>query len=188
MRIVGRAHLRRHAVLVGAATLSIGTVGGVLPSLGANASATPRSPAPVLRMINVPKYPGVLGNSKSHSLYLLSDEVGGKLHCTGQCLQTWVPLWISKGAHASVGPGVKGKWGTVARKLSSASTKYQLTYNSFPVYTFAGDSAPKQANGEGIKFASGVNWYLIKASATTASSSPMKKASGGSGGGGGGGW
>ena len=60
-------------VLVGAAALSAGTVGGVLPSLGANASATPRSFAPVLRMINVPKCSGVLGNSKSYSLYLLSD-------------------------------------------------------------------------------------------------------------------
>src|ERR1019366_4276826 len=147
---------RRCVVLVGATALSVVTVGGVLPSLslGANASTTPRSSAPVLRMSNVPKYPGVVGNSKSYSLYLLSDEVSGKLPCTGQCLQNWVPLWIVKGAHASVVSGVKGKWGTVARRLSSTSTRYQLTYNSFPVCTFAGDSAPKQANGEGIKFAS----------------------------------
>jgi predicted lipoprotein with Yx(FWY)xxD motif len=96
-------------VLVGAAALSAGTVGGVLPSLGANASATPRSFAPVLRMINVPKCSGVLGNSKSYSLYLLSDEVGAKLHCTGQSLETWLPLWITKEARASVGTGVKGK-------------------------------------------------------------------------------
>jgi predicted lipoprotein with Yx(FWY)xxD motif len=133
-------------------------------------------------MSNVPKYPGVVGNSKSYSLYLLSDGVGRKLHGTGQCLQNWVPLWIVKGAHASVVSGVRGNWGTVARRLSSTSTRYQLTYNSFPVNTFAGDSAPKQANGEGIKFASGVNWYLIKASATTASKSAMKTVSGGSGG------
>ena len=114
-------------------------------------------------MINVPKYPGVIGSSKSYSLYLLPDEVGGKLNCTGQCLQ--IPHWIAKGAHVSVLSGVKGKWGTVVRRLSSTSSRYQLTYNSFPVYTFSGHSAPKHANGEGIKFASGVNWYLIKASA-----------------------
>jgi hypothetical protein len=42
-----------------------------------------------------PKYPGVVGNSKSYSLYLLSDEVSGKLNCTGQCLQ--IPHWIAKG-------------------------------------------------------------------------------------------
>ena len=172
-------------MLVGATALSVVTVGGVLPSLslGANASTTPRSSAPVLRMSNVPKYPGVVGNSKSYSLYLLSDGVDRKLHGTGQCLQNWVPLWIVKGAHASVVSGVKGKWGTVVR-LSSTSTRCHLSYNSFPVYTFSEHSAPKQANGEGIKFASGVNWYLIKASATTASKSEMKTVSGGSGGGG----
>ena len=56
--------------------LSVGAVAGVLPSLGASASATARKAAPVIQAINVPKYPGVLGNSKSRSLYLLADEAG----------------------------------------------------------------------------------------------------------------
>jgi predicted lipoprotein with Yx(FWY)xxD motif len=141
MRFVAKAHLRRHAALVGAVALSAGVVAGILPSLDAPASAAPRTSAPVLLSINTASYPRVLGNSKKYSLYLLHDEAGGKLHCVGKCLQSWIPLYVAKGSHPSVGAGVKGKLGTVARKLSKADTKYQLTYNSFPVYTFSGDTA-----------------------------------------------
>jgi len=171
--------------LVGVAALSAGAVIGVLPSLTAQASATPRASAPVLQSINVPSYPGVLGNSKKYSLYLLHNEVGGKLHCVGACLQFWIPLYVAKGSHPSVGAGVKGKWGVVIRKISSADTKYQLTYNTYPVYTYAGDTGPKQSKGEGVKFSSGVYWYLLHASAKTAAATPVKTSTSSSGGGGG---
>jgi len=115
----------------------------------------------------------VLGNSKSFSLYLLQVEAGGKLHCTGQCLQYWHPLYVAKGSHPSVGTGVKGKLGTVARKLSATVTKYQLTYNSYPVYTYVGDTGPKQSSGEYFEFETGVYWYLVRASATTAANTPV---------------
>jgi len=140
----------------------------------------------MLRSINVPKYSGALGDAKKFSLYLLQDERGGKLHCTGGCLQIWVPLYVAKGSHPMVGAGVKGKVGTVARKLSKTVTKYQLTFNSYPVYVYSGDSGPAQSNGEHIQFSSGVYWYLMRASATSAGTTAMTKAPGG--GGGGGGW
>ena len=168
---------RTTRALIGGAVLSVGAIAAVLPSLGASASATTRSGSAVLRAINVSKYPGVLGNAKSHSLYLLHDELGGKLHCTGECLQFWLPVYVAKGSHPSVGAGVKGKVGTVARKLSKNDTKYQLTYNGYPVYTYSGDSGPKQANGEHVKFAKGVYWYLLRASATTAAKTPVPPAS-----------
>jgi predicted lipoprotein with Yx(FWY)xxD motif len=100
----------------------------------------------------------------------------------GKCLQSWFPLYVAKGSHPSVGAGVKGKLGSVARKLSKTDTKYQLTYNSFPVYTFSGDTGPRQSNGEGIEFATGVYWYLLHSSATTAAATPVA-VSGSSGGG-----
>jgi predicted lipoprotein with Yx(FWY)xxD motif len=184
MRFVAKAYLRRCAAVVSAAALSIGAVAGVLPLLGAQAAAAPGAPAVVLRSINVSKYPGVLGNSKSFSLYLLQNEAGGKLHCVGGCLQSWIPLYVAEGTRPSLGAGVKGEWGMVTRKLSNAVTKYQLTYNTYPVYTYAGDTAPRQSSGEGIKFATGVYWYLVRASATTVVTTAMTPVTGSSGGGG----
>jgi len=158
----------------------------VLASPGATASATERVGSPVLQSIDVPHYAGALGNAKKFSLYLLQDERGGKLHCVGSCLQFWFPLYVAKGSHPTVGTGVKGKVGVVARKLSSTVTKYQVTFNTYPVYVYSGDTGPTQSKGEHIQFSSGVYWYLLRASATTASATAMTKAPGG--GGGGGGW
>lgn len=186
MRLVGMGRLRRSTVLLGAGALAVGLVGALAPLLG-TAGATTRSSAPLLQSINVAKYPGVLGNSKQHSLYLLSDEMGAKIHCKGSCLQYWIPLTVAKGTMLKVGAGVKGKWATVAR-MTSKATEYQVTYNSFPVYTYVADTGAKQSHGEGVKFSSGVWWYLIKASATSAAGTPVTKPSGSSGGGGGGGW
>ena len=189
MRFVGKAPIRRCGLLIGAAALSAGAVGGFLPLLNSAASAAPEAAsAAMLQSINVPKYPGVLGNSKGYSLYILTDEKNGKVHCSGQCLQYWPPLYVSKGAMVTVGKGVKGKWGTVERMLSTGD-KYQVTYNSYPVYTYVGDTGAKQSHGEGVKFATGVDWYLVRASATTVAATPMKTASDpSSGSGGGGGW
>ncbi len=189
MQLVSKVRSRRSrsaAALLAGGLLSAGAMAGVLALPAATASATQRAASPALQSIKVPKYSGALGNSKKFSLYLLQDERGGKLHCVGSCLGFWFPLYVAKGSHPSVGAGVKGKVGTVARKLSSTVTKYQVTFNSYPVYVYSGDSGPAQANGEHIQFSKGVYWYLLRASATSAATTAMTKAPGG--GGGGGGW
>ena len=56
---------RTVAALVGGGVLSVGAVAGVLPSLGATASATARKAAPVLQAINVPKYPACSGTRRA---------------------------------------------------------------------------------------------------------------------------
>jgi hypothetical protein len=62
----------------------------------------------------------------------------------------------------SLGAGVKGKIGFVTR----SKTMKQVTYNSFPVYTYAADTGKLQSNGEGI-VAFGGKWTLAKAKATS---------------------
>ena len=74
---------------------------------------------------------------------------------------------------------MKGKIGTVARKLSKTVTKYQVTFNSYPVYVYSGDAGRRESNGEGFQFSSSVYWYLASASATTPSSTPVLPVGGG---------
>lgn len=118
---------------------------------------------------SVPHFAGALVNQSSHSLYVLSSEKGGALKCAGACLSTWVPLEVSTSTTSvSLGAGVKGKIGFVARGKS----KKQVTFNSYPLYTFAGDSGARQSHGEGVK-ALGGTWTLVRAAATTASATPF---------------
>jgi predicted lipoprotein with Yx(FWY)xxD motif len=128
---------------------------------------------------NVPKFSGALVNHSSRSLYVLSVEKGGKLKCKASCIPPWLPVLVKSSAtvqSVSLGTGVKGKIGFVTR----SKTMKQVTFNSYPIYTFQGDSGALQSTGSGIQ-ADGGTWTLIKASATTPSATPYASASSGGG-------
>jgi predicted lipoprotein with Yx(FWY)xxD motif len=57
--------------------------------------------------------------------------------------------------------GVTGTFATIKRSDSSA----QATFDGHPLYTFVGDAAPGQANGNGLNAAGGV-WHVITTSGT----------------------
>ncbi len=114
-------------------------------------------------------YSGILeAGTSSFSLYLLSAESNGTLHCTGSCLQAWPPLLVPSGTKSiALGAGVNGTIGFVTR-----GSQKQVTFNGYPVYTFSQDPGPNQATGEGIK-SDGGTWELVHAGATTKSATPF---------------
>jgi predicted lipoprotein with Yx(FWY)xxD motif len=85
----------------------------------------------------------ILTTTKGFALYSLSIERNGKFACKGSCLKIWHPLLIG----ASKKPTGPVKLGTVKRPDGG---KTQVTYKGMPLYTFSGDSAPGQANGNGV--------------------------------------
>jgi predicted lipoprotein with Yx(FWY)xxD motif len=100
----------------------------------------------------------VLANLKGHTLYSLSAETNGRFICTGTCLADWHPLLVPAGTKPT-GPV---KLGTIKRPEG----KTQVTFKGKPLYAFAGDSKPGQANGEGFKDVG--TWH-----AATLAASPM---------------
>ncbi|MBS1679353.1 MAG: hypothetical protein JST08_18410 [Actinobacteria bacterium] len=85
----------------------------------------------------------VLTNTKGLTLYSLSVEKNGKFICTGSCTSTWIPLTVARGTT----PKGPVRLGTVKRPEG----KIQVTFKGLPLYTFHGDHAKGQANGEGFK-------------------------------------
>ncbi|MDE3139172.1 MAG: hypothetical protein KGL05_04970 [Acidobacteriota bacterium] len=80
------------------------------------------------------------------------------------------PVLVKKSTtRVTLGPGVKGRIGFIARSKS----KKQVTFNSYPLYRFAGDTGPARSNGEGL-FSCGGTWYAIAAGATTPNATPAK--------------
>ena len=156
---------------------AIASDGGVWHLVHAGArTAAATSYAPILNSANIPSYAGVLESTSSRSIYVLSAEKGGTLHCTGGCASIWPPLLVtSTTTSISLGNGVKGTIGFVAR-----GAKKQVTFNSYPVYTYTGDNGANQSNGEGI-VADGGTWTLASAAATTAGGTPVPPAAGGGG-------
>jgi predicted lipoprotein with Yx(FWY)xxD motif len=85
----------------------------------------------------------VLVNSAGLTLYHLSAEQNGKFICTGaSCEALWHPLVAGAGR-----PGGVESLGTVKRPDGSE----QVTYKGMPLYTFAQDTKPGDAKGQGFK-------------------------------------
>ncbi len=101
----------------------------------------------------------VLVDAQGRTLYHLSGEQNGRFLCTSAaCVAAWPPVSAS-----AMSTGVSGL-GTVKRPDGSE----QLDYNGEPLYTFSGDKAAGEANGQGIK-ADGGTWSAVTVGASAAS-------------------
>ena len=88
----------------------------------------------------------VLTNSAGLTLYYFLPERGGRIVCSSSaCTTFWPPSLISSGSPAG-GADVTGQLSIVMR----AGGTDQITYNTWPLYTFAGDKAAGQTNGQGV--------------------------------------
>lgn len=165
---------RRRLGVVG--VLAATAVGGIaiVPMFAGAQPSRQSGSKTVLQQMKVGKFGEVLANSAGFSLYVLSTESKGKLHCTSSaCLSGWPPLLVAKNTMITAGAGVKGKVSHVTR-----GSTWQVTYNGWPVYTFVGDAGPGKSAGENI-VAFGGTWTLVHAAATTNSATPVKAATNG---------
>lgn len=121
----------------------------------------------------------VLVNQKGQTLYMLTSEKGGKITCTASngCLHAWPEINLPSGAKAATaGSGVQS---SLLGTVKGGAGKTEVTYNGWPLYTYFGDSAAGQANGQGISNFGGT-WYVLNTAGNPVTS---KAGSGGSGGG-----
>lgn len=95
----------------------------------------------------------VLVNSTGRTLYEFTKDAKGASSCTGACATNWPPVLAGAGTMPTEMSGVTGTLATITRSDGG----HQVTYDGHPLYTFAGDTAAGQTNGQGIK---GV-WFAI---------------------------
>jgi predicted lipoprotein with Yx(FWY)xxD motif len=103
-------------------------------------------------------------NSHGRTLYALSPETAHRLLCkSSACFAVWPPLTVrSTKVKLKAGPGVDGALGILRR----SNGMLQVTLRGLPLYTYAGDSASGQVNGEDLHSFGGV-WHAMSASAGT---------------------
>ncbi|MDA8076041.1 MAG: hypothetical protein M0Z40_12590 [Actinomycetota bacterium] len=137
------------------------------------AQASPRGGAGAagenaVSVARLPRYGAVLTTARGDTLYLLRGAGDVQLSCSGGCLSLWPPLVVGSSVrtvHAV--PAAAGTLGLVAR-----DGERQVTYNGYRLYTYAGDTGPRQTNGEGV-VSFGGTWYLVRASATRAAATAV---------------
>jgi predicted lipoprotein with Yx(FWY)xxD motif len=136
--------------------------GGGLYGGGGSSSKPASTPASggaaaVIAVANNPKLGKILVDSKGDTVYYFEKDKqnGNASTCSGACASVWPPVTTSgapkgqKGASASM-------LGTIKR--SDGTT--EVTYNGWPLYTYAGDKKPGDANGNDFtQF--GAQWYAL---------------------------
>jgi len=154
-RLLAAASLAVAMLAVAAcASSSSSTSSGPAPNTAAAAGASSSSSGSAL-MVRTIGSAQVLTNSAGLTLYWFAPDTSTTSKCTGSCATYWPPV---KGP-ATAGSGVSGTLGVITRPDGTM----QATYNGHPLYTYAGDSAPGQANGNGKNLSGGL-WYEVTVS------------------------
>jgi predicted lipoprotein with Yx(FWY)xxD motif len=154
-RAGGRLLARLRSGVAGACIAAVSVV--ALAVLGASV-ATAGGPAPAapgaLKAVRIGGVM-VLADATGRTLYWFAPDTAARSACYGSCAAYWPPV---KGP-ATAGPGVTGKLSELTRTSGSA----QAAYDGHPLYTYVGDSAPGQANGNGLNLNGGL-WHEVPVS------------------------
>ena len=139
-------------------TTAVASQRSVLP-LGTRVAA-----APTISLRST-AYGTILVNSKGYTLYLWVKDKRNKSTCSGACLAVW-PFVLIPGK-PTAGPGVNQKLlGTIKVKGGD-----EVTYNGWPLYTFASDTKPGAITGEG-NTSFGGPWWVVSAAGKAITKKP----------------
>jgi predicted lipoprotein with Yx(FWY)xxD motif len=123
----------------------------------------------------------VLVDSEGMTVYLFTPDQGTESACYGGCESAWPPV-VAEGKPTAGEGAMSSALGTTKRKDGTM----QVTYEGHPLYTFSGDSAPGEANGQeddGTWFVLDESGEAVKGGApsggTTSTESTTTESSGG---------
>jgi predicted lipoprotein with Yx(FWY)xxD motif len=97
----------------------------------------------------------VLVDGTGLTVYDFANDTGSTSTCTGGCAKIWRPVAAPDPLPASLA-GVPAALGHTARTDGTE----QLTVGGHPVYTYQGDDAPGQTNGNGLTLNGGL-WTAV---------------------------
>ncbi|WP_244203880.1 SCO0930 family lipoprotein [Streptomyces tricolor] len=144
----------RYAKDVNAGDVNGQGVGGKWFALAPSGKKAKLSDLPGLSVRKDPKLGDIVVDRNGMTVYrFMKDEAWPKpvSNCTGACLEKWPAV---APVNADDTKGVKKK-GLMSFTRSDGGK--QMTVNCWPIYTFAGDKAPGDTNGQGV----GGTWYAV---------------------------
>jgi predicted lipoprotein with Yx(FWY)xxD motif len=179
-------------------TKILGMVGmlGLAATLAACSSSSPgggsSSPASagsgatsVIKTTSNAKLGTILVDSSGDTVYRFDADSANPptSNCEGSCAALWPPVLAGSGTVTAQG-FPQSDLGTITRP---DGTK-QVTMNGWPLYTYAGDTAAGQTNGQGINGSGGLWWAVTGSGARASNSGAGSSTSSGTSNGGGGGY
>ena len=138
-------------------------------------------PSATVRVQSHPDLGELLVGPDDHTLYMFDRDTrgAGSSTCSGDCAGAWPPLTVD--GEPTAGDGVTAELTTFEREGGGT----QVAANGWPLYYFADDEEPGDANGQGV----GDVWWVLGPGGTPkrppATPTRTPTAEGGEGGGGG---
>lgn len=129
-------------------------VGGKWFALAPDGKKAAQSNLPGLSTRKDPKLGEIVVDKNGMTVYrFMKDKAWPKpvSNCTGDCLAKW-PAVAPVDADDTKGVEKKGLMG-----FTRSDGAKQMTVDCWPIYTFAGDEAPGDTNGQGV----GGTWYAV---------------------------
>jgi len=108
----------------------------------------------------------ILVDGSGKTVYEFANDKANTSTCTGSCASVWPPVAAPTPLPTSL-PGVPGAIGMTDRSDGGK----QLTVAGRPVYTFTGDGAPGQTNGQNKNLNGGV-WTVLSGSGAPVTTNP----------------
>jgi len=100
----------------------------------------------------------VLVDDDGFTVYEFDADEGAESSCYGACAKAWPPL-LTEGPPTAGEGAAAAMLGTTERRDGTT----QVTYAGRPLYTFAEDAKPGEANGNDVE-AFGAEWYALRGS------------------------
>ena len=99
-------------------------------------------------------YGTALVDAAGRTLYVFAADSPRTSTCTGSCLQSWPAAEVN--GTVSHSSDVTADLGTITRDDGTT----QLTVDGWPAYTYAADTGPGDATGQGKDLSGGLWWVL----------------------------
>ena len=125
------------------------TAAALMAVLSLSLASSARADHHAVKVASSDKLGKYLTDAKGMTLYVFKKDSPGKSACAGDCVAKW-PLYFAE----KVEPGALAAkdFSTIARE----DGKKQTAYKGMPLYYFAGDKAPGETAGQGLRDV----WYV----------------------------
>jgi predicted lipoprotein with Yx(FWY)xxD motif len=133
----------KRLILFGVSAVALAACGQAVSA--GTPSATPSRGAVAVHVGSSAELGSFLTTAAGRTLYYFSPEHDAHIACVDACLQTWIPYKDNSGL-LTANVILSGTLTTIPRPDGGR----QVTYSDWPLYTFSGDNAPGDTNGQGM--------------------------------------
>jgi len=150
--------MRKSSFFVAAGVLAVLVTASV--AVAARATHARLAASVTIKSRTVAPYGKILVTSAGRTIYMFVPDKQSKVSCNRTCQAVWPPVKASKGEKLVGTDGVKR---SLLKMDKNPLGGYVVTYNRWPLYTYAADTAPGQAKGQGLNSTGGF-WYVLSVS------------------------